>query len=71
MDFSTKKIQEFINNARSISHSITTDEMIFQEIFSLMSDIKLVHTMALKKLLVKTIIIFTSIYFESYCNIPA
>ena len=42
--------------------------MIFQEILSLISDIKRVHIIPLKELLVKTIIVFTSIYFESYCN---
>ena len=33
--------------------------------------IKKQRTVCLKKLLVKTIIVFTSIYFESYCKIPA
>ena len=43
------------------------------EILSLISDFKRVHTwsiLCLKKLLVKTIIVLTSIYFEPYCKIP-
>ena len=43
--------------------------MILQEILSL-NVFKLVHTV-FKKLLIKTIIVFTIIYFESYCTIPA
>ena len=48
--------------------------MILQEILSLISDFKRAHTWSiyvLKRLLVKTIIVFTSIYFEPYCKIPS
>ena len=48
--------------------------MILQEILSLkwfQTCPYMVHTICLKKMLVKKIIVFTSIYFEPYCKIPA
>ena len=42
-DLSTKKIQVFINNRRSIEYNIVTDEMISQEILSLISGFKRLH----------------------------
>ena len=70
---------------RSISYNITTDERILPEIifthkwfqtcpskrFTYNFHVKNVKKLKDSMLLVKTIIVFTSIYFESYCKIPA
>ena len=46
VDLSTKKMQVFIINARAIWYNITSDEMVLEEILSLISDFKRVHTMS-------------------------
>ena len=46
VDLSTINMQVFIINERGIQYKITTDEMILQQIFSLISDFKCVNTMS-------------------------
>ena len=64
------------NNYYLLSYVAENEHTLFYETFfgyEKETDVNNVmkKSSALKKLLFKTIIVFTSIYFESYCKIPA
>ena len=61
MELSTKNIQIFIKN----NFFDMNEKLMYKNVMK-----KNQNTVCLKKLLVKTTIVFTSIYFELYCKIP-